>query len=260
MSDSKRKSLSKKIRFEVFKRDRFACQYCGRSAPDVVLEVDHIKPVAEGGSNDFMNLITSCYDCNRGKGKRELSDDAIVKKQMDQLHELAERREQLAMLLEWRNELIKYDNNCISSIEYIFHERCKGACFSEHGRKEMRKIIRKFSMEEVIEAADIAIDTYYNDDDPDTVGTAMSKLYGICYNRKHPEIALRQYYTNYIAKMFSDHRRYVNRSLLAYYIKENVSDNETFETLKSLAKKAGTWSNFKDMAEETIGGKFSFGG
>ena len=46
------------------------CQYCGQSAPDVVLEVDHIVPVAEGGDNDIMNLITSCRDCNRGKVRK----------------------------------------------------------------------------------------------------------------------------------------------------------------------------------------------
>ena len=58
MSTNKRKSISKKNRFEVFKRDSFTCQYCGASAPDVLLEVDHIKPVASGGTNDILNLIT----------------------------------------------------------------------------------------------------------------------------------------------------------------------------------------------------------
>ena len=38
---AERKPLSKKIRFEVFKRDAFTCQYCGQMAPDVLLEVDH---------------------------------------------------------------------------------------------------------------------------------------------------------------------------------------------------------------------------
>lgn len=66
----KRKAISKKLRFEVFKRDSFTCQYCGRKAPDVVLEVDHIKPVAQGGTNTILNLITSCRECNRGKGKK----------------------------------------------------------------------------------------------------------------------------------------------------------------------------------------------
>mgnify|MGYP003405974009 CR=1 FL=1 len=55
----KRKTISKKIRFEVFKRDNFTCQYCGRMAPDVVLEVDHINPVSKGGDNDISN-----YDLN----------------------------------------------------------------------------------------------------------------------------------------------------------------------------------------------------
>lgn len=75
-----RKPLSKKMRFEVFKRDKFTCQYCGRMSPDVILEVYHIKPVAEGGTNDLINLVTSCRDCNRGKGKRKISDNSAVKR------------------------------------------------------------------------------------------------------------------------------------------------------------------------------------
>ncbi len=61
-------SLKKKTRFEVFKRDGFACIYCGKRAPEVVLEVDHIEPKSNGGSDNFANLITACFDCNRGKG------------------------------------------------------------------------------------------------------------------------------------------------------------------------------------------------
>lgn len=37
---AKRKGIPRSIRFEVFKRDMFTCQYCGRKAPDVILEVD----------------------------------------------------------------------------------------------------------------------------------------------------------------------------------------------------------------------------
>jgi 5-methylcytosine-specific restriction endonuclease McrA len=40
----------------------------------VVLEVDHVVPRAEGGSDDTMNLVTSCFDCNRGKGAVPLTD------------------------------------------------------------------------------------------------------------------------------------------------------------------------------------------
>lgn len=68
----KRKALSKGKRFDIFRRDGFTCQYCGRQPPEVVLQVDHIVPVVVGGSNDEMNLVTSCRDCNLGKGKKLL--------------------------------------------------------------------------------------------------------------------------------------------------------------------------------------------
>src|SRR4051812_7427688 len=60
----KRKGISKTVRFEVFKRDSFACVYCGRSAPEVILHIDHINPVSKGGDNDILNLRTACEDCN----------------------------------------------------------------------------------------------------------------------------------------------------------------------------------------------------
>ena len=59
-----RKAIPKSVRFEVFKRDKFTCQYCGASAPDVILEIDHIRPVSKGGTNDILNLVTACRDCN----------------------------------------------------------------------------------------------------------------------------------------------------------------------------------------------------
>jgi len=70
----KRKSISCKVRFDVFKRDEFQCQYCGRTPPVVILEVDHINPVAKGGDNDTDNLVTACFDCNRGKSSNLLSN------------------------------------------------------------------------------------------------------------------------------------------------------------------------------------------
>jgi 5-methylcytosine-specific restriction endonuclease McrA len=56
-----------KLRFQILKRDNFICQYCGRKAPEVELEVDHIYPESKGGKYVEDNLITSCRDCNIGK-------------------------------------------------------------------------------------------------------------------------------------------------------------------------------------------------
>ena len=59
--------VSNELRFKVLCRDNFTCQYCGRKAPDVELEVDHIYPVSKGGKAREDNLVTSCVSCNSGK-------------------------------------------------------------------------------------------------------------------------------------------------------------------------------------------------
>lgn len=65
-----RDPISPKLRFEVFKRDKYVCQYCGACGPDVELEIDHVIPVSRGGTDDINNLKTACFKCNRGKGDR----------------------------------------------------------------------------------------------------------------------------------------------------------------------------------------------
>jgi hypothetical protein len=60
------------VRVSVLHRDGYKCVFCGRSAKQVQLEVDHIVPFSKGGSNDSRNLQTLCIDCNRGKGARRL--------------------------------------------------------------------------------------------------------------------------------------------------------------------------------------------
>lgn len=63
-----RKPISKRLRFEVLRRDNHQCRYCGGTAPDVKLTVDHVIPVTLGGSDDPSNLVAACRDCNAGKG------------------------------------------------------------------------------------------------------------------------------------------------------------------------------------------------
>ena len=60
-------AVSKRLRFEILRRDEHTCTYCGESAPNVTLHVDHVIPEALGGSDDASNLTTACKDCNAGK-------------------------------------------------------------------------------------------------------------------------------------------------------------------------------------------------
>jgi len=60
------------VRVSVLNRDGYKCVFCGRSARQIQLEVDHILPFSKGGSNDMSNLQTLCSECNKGKAARIL--------------------------------------------------------------------------------------------------------------------------------------------------------------------------------------------
>lgn len=72
---AKRKAITSGVRFDVLSRDRFTCQYCGASAPDVSLEIDHVTPVSRGGDNSRANLIAACHACNSGKKAKMIEYD-----------------------------------------------------------------------------------------------------------------------------------------------------------------------------------------
>lgn len=232
----KRKPLSKKIRFEVFKRDKFTCQYCGRSAPDVVLEVDHIKPVAEGGDNDIINLVTSCFDCNRGKGKRKLSDDSVVKKQHSQLKELQERKEQLDMMFEWKMGLKDIHEDSAEKIAEVF-EKYTGFAVAENGMSDIKKWISEFSLSEILDAIDTAVSHYFRgtEETQSDANLAFSKISGICYLsriRNSNRNDKRYYYVNYIAKAFRNKGWDCSKETIRSMVFEIVESKYDFETLK----------------------------
>jgi len=62
-----RQPIPRRLRHEVFKRDGYRCRECGASKDEISLEIDHILPVAKGGTNDIDNLQTLCRECNRMK-------------------------------------------------------------------------------------------------------------------------------------------------------------------------------------------------
>lgn len=60
-------AISNRLRFEIFRRDGFRCTYCGLTAQEVALTVDHVTPRALGGMDHPSNLTTACEPCNSGK-------------------------------------------------------------------------------------------------------------------------------------------------------------------------------------------------
>ena len=58
-----------KHRAAIFKRDGYRCVKCGATTN---LTLDHIKPIALGGTSDYDNLQTLCATCNYGKADRRI--------------------------------------------------------------------------------------------------------------------------------------------------------------------------------------------
>lgn len=73
---AQRSLMTKKLREYIKRRDEYTCQSCGASTAQqdlLLLEVDHIIPVAKGGLSTEDNLQTLCWKCNRTKSDKILS-------------------------------------------------------------------------------------------------------------------------------------------------------------------------------------------
>lgn len=154
----KRLPLSKKTRFEVFKRDGFACMYCGKHPPDTLLEVDHVVPVAEGGTNDEENLVTACFDCNRGKGAVPLS--VIPKSLTAKAAETIEREAQLAgyrEIMQARADRIEGDAWQVAAI-LMFAPPNRDFSIKRDWLRSIKTFNERLPLHVVKEAAELACD------------------------------------------------------------------------------------------------------
>lgn len=174
MKDNTRKPISKKIRFEIFKRDSFTCQYCSNKSPEVILEVDHIIPVSKGGTNDIDNLTTSCYNCNRGKGAIEL--DCVTEKTL-------EKSERIKIALNQYKDFKKILNKKeleikkeVSEIENVYSLSFDNFEFSEKFKNSVKIFIQRIGFFEVKKAMEKSCSKINNEQD------ALKYFCGICWN------------------------------------------------------------------------------
>lgn len=92
-------AIGKRLRFQIFRRDNFACRYCGlTAAAGAVLEVDHVHPKADGGRDIPTNLITACEGCNNGKADIPLNAPTVEDVPQADFQSLLEERQAQASL------------------------------------------------------------------------------------------------------------------------------------------------------------------
>lgn len=244
---AKRVALGKKTRFEVFKRDKFTCQYCGSKAPDAVLHVDHLHPVAKGGGNDILNLVTACQECNAGKSARLIDDSSVVERQRAQMEILETRREQLQMMLTWRDELERVKADTVSLIADRIAERGKYVP-NARGLALIRKWIKKYSFDEILTAVDESFDVYlkWSEDRPDVQSweIAFNKIPGVCsvlrQSVEKPYLQKLFYIQGILRRRLLDHRGQYLNALEGMILKWGA----TAELLESAAKQCADWDDF----------------
>lgn len=177
-----RVGLSKKTRFEVFKRDGFVCQYCGAHPPDVILEPDHIVPVCEGGTNDEHNLVTACFDCNRGKAGNSLN--SVPKSLHERAADIAEIEAQLAG---YRKIIQGREDRIYADMWQVAEALAPGS--PQTGmRKDWLRSIKTFNqrlpLHEVIDAAELALARK-----PFSDPQKFKYFCGICWNKVRDGVA-----------------------------------------------------------------------
>lgn len=245
-----RKAISKKLRFEVFKRDSFTCQYCGKSAPDIILHVDHILPVKEGGTNDITNLVCSCDSCNMGKGAIKLSDDSAVKKEKKQLDELNEKREQLELMMKWKKELLAMDDKQFKFISDEF-ERCTDGYYPKDSMKpKVKQWIKKFGFEKVFDVIAISCNQYIKRDKEGNVtqestNKALGYIPKICYFQKMNESTPDKSQLFYLRGIMRNRYSYINENEAISKLMQAYNSGVSIDELKEVIFCYSCWSDWK---------------
>jgi len=245
---TKRKTLTKKTRFEVFKRDSFKCQYCGSSAPEAILVVDHIDPLSKDGADEMINYITACQPCNSGKSDRKLDDSTTLQKQKSQLAELNERREQLEMMMQWRGGLKEISELELDQAVEAWRAGAVGWSPNEKGQKDMKANIKKYGLNAVLDGIEVAVNQYVVIDTETEKATAESvnkawlKLGGVLAMQNMPE---EERQLHYVKGILRNRMSYVPYDAFKN-LKRAHEAGVSIDDMKLEAKNLSSWTKFEN--------------
>jgi hypothetical protein len=147
-------AVSKRTRFEVFKRDDFRCRYCGANAMQSLIEVDHVIPASKGGTDDAANLVAACWDCNHGKSDVPLEDRRLS--EPTPAEALGEHAKQIRTYLRHQRKLLAAQEAARYEVLNLW---CKHSGKDEGPRDILCKsdaLLRRFSLADLDRAFAIA--------------------------------------------------------------------------------------------------------
>jgi hypothetical protein len=215
--------------------------------PDVVLNVEHVIPVSKGGTNDILNLVTACADCNSGKGARLLDDRAALEKARNQMEELQEKRNQMAMMVEWRKDLLKSKDSEFAPVYEYWNYLVGTATLTESGKKSVRALVKKFSPDEVLAAMEIAVEKYAKYGDIQSICTAFQKLGGVCYYQRKEKTVPEIRKLAYIVGILKNRLHWTPYGLMDRLIE--ISAVVPISEMQKAAEAAYSWQRFEEACQ-----------
>ena len=254
-----RVAIGKKLRFSVFERDDFTCQYCGKNPKDhdIILNLDHAVSVKDGGDNSEDNLITSCWDCNIGKGATSVVRKEGKRDVEDELRKADERLSQIKAMIKSKSRLkeaeveierLEYDfvscfdifsnddgyNTTSSAILSLLKKRRKGGVSLEILCDSVEVTFNKFGEEDEIRTTDVvkylsAVIRTKSLEKEDPVGAEIKRQQVGAYYKACNEF------------------NYVNRTMFFFFIEELG-----VPTLESFISSSRNWSEFRELCEDAL--------
>lgn len=180
-------ALSKRLRFEILKRDGFRCLYCGASpiagTLTVGLHADHVDPKSKGGADEPANLVTACADCNQGK-----SDVPLERKRLNSRFGSEEEREHAEQIREYlalQREIAAAKRDAEALVLEHWQERI--GAFPWQLPRYVPGAVKDFGVHEVLDFVDIVAAKGISNP------TSQVKYFcGILRKRRNPEKQLPQ--------------------------------------------------------------------
>lgn len=173
-------AVSKRLRYEILRRDNHTCRYCGGIAPEVILTVDHVVAVALGGSDDPGNLVAACKDCNSGKSATPVDAPLVANVEQDAMRWAAAMQRATELAHAERDERIEVEKAVLAFWAEADHY---GRKYSEWMPEDWYLSVDRWldaglSKEDMLEASHITI---YGRRKKPTYDEAWRYFCGICW-------------------------------------------------------------------------------
>ena len=181
-----------------------------------------------------------------------------MKKSRVQLDELQERREQLELMMQWRESLRDLDQEAVDRLADYWKEHTPGWSLNDHGKRNIKKWLQTFSVEQICTAMDASATSYLEFDaenkvTAESVGLAFDKVVGICRvnkaSEKEPDLKQLYYIRGILRNRIPG---YFNESMALQYLKNARSWEVEIEDLNAMARGVKNWTEFTTSIGELI--------